>query len=86
MATKTMLKAALFAMAFAAAHAFAFYGTEIRDYRANPWLDHLGDASPARASPTAGATARPASEAKQPANAALERFFAEADRASQAGR
>ena len=64
--TKTPLKIGIAACALGAANAFAFYGTEIENYRVNPWLDRPADTGKATSRP-GKATSRPG-EATSPAS------------------
>lgn len=74
--TKTLVKIGIAACALGAANAFAFYGTEIENYKPNPWLERSYQQSiatpPARepTSPASGAT-RAVRDANRPASEAV---------------
>lgn len=100
--TKTLVKLGIAACSLSAANAFAFFGTEIENYKPNPWLDRPFPASkaqsPAREPPsTAQGSTRPAEEAARSASSAVpeastaresetERVFRELDLRSRYAR
>lgn len=81
---RTSLKIGIAACALGASNAFALFGTEIENYRPNPWLDRnvqAGKASaPERpaASPAGGGSTRAADRAAS--KEACERRAAESER------
>ena len=83
--SKILAKLGIAACALSAANAFAFFGTEVENYRPNPWLDRPFQAGKANAaqqaqtSPAAGATRAENSTAKE----ACERRAAESERLSR---
>ncbi len=99
---RTLAKIGIAACTLSAANAFAFYGTEIENYRVNPWLDRPFPASkvtsPAREPPPAArGSTQPAAEAGRPASKAApeasatresetERAFREIDLRSRESR